>query len=72
MVSRKHAPYIAFKHAIAGMGLTYKDIARVIGVTETTLVLKINGSSDFYLSEIQAIRRAFGIDPSLFFDDVVA
>lgn len=67
MNKKKHAPYIAFKHAIAGMGLTYKDVARVIGVTETTLVLKINGSSDFYLSEIQAIRRAFGLDPSLFF-----
>lgn len=72
MSNRKHAPYIAFKHAIAGKGLTYKDVAKVIDVTETTLMLKINGSSDFYLSEIRAICGAFGFDSSLFFDPVVA
>ena len=72
MSKKKHAPYIAFKHAIAGKGLTYKDVAKVIDVTETTLMLKINGGSDFYLSEMQAICEAFSLASSLFFDAVVA
>lgn len=69
---KKHAPYIAFKHAIAGKGLTYKDVAKVIGVTETTLMLKINGSSDFFLSETRKICEAFGLEPAVFFADLVA
>lgn len=72
MSGRKHSPYIDFKHAIAGKGLTYKDVAKVINVTETTLMLKINGSSDFYLSEMRAICEAFSLDPSIFFDTFVA
>lgn len=72
MSKRKHAPYIALKRAIAGKGLIYKDVAAVIGVTETTLMLKINGSSDFYLSEMRAICEAFGFSASVFFAGDVA
>ena len=72
MATRKHAPYIAFKNAIAGKGLTLKDIAQVIEVTESTVSLKINGGADFYLSEINAICNAFGIEKAVFFADDVA
>ena len=68
MSTRKHAPYTQFKLAIAGKGLTLKDVAAVIGTTESTLSKKINGDSDFYLSEIRAICRTFGLDQSIFFD----
>ena len=72
MSKKKHAPYIAFKRAIAGKGLTYKDVAKVIGVTESTLMLKINGKSDFYLSEQRTICSTFDIDQNIFFENVVA
>ena len=72
MNNSKHAPYTAFRHAIAGMGLTLKDVADVIDVTETTLSKKINGGSDFYLSEISAICDAFGLEKSIFFAESVA
>lgn len=72
MSSRKHAPYTAFKNAIAGKGLTLKDVAEVINVTESTLSLKISGGSDFYLSEIKAICETFGFDSSIFFAEYVA
>lgn len=72
MSTRKHAPYITFKLAIAGKGLTLKDVAEVIGVTDTTLSQKINGGSDFYLSEIRAICDAFGFEKTIFFADAVA
>lgn len=72
MNNSKHAPYTAFRHAIAGMGLTLKDVADVIDVTETTLSKKINGGSDFYLSEIRAICNAFGLEKSIFSAESIA
>ena len=72
MSTRKHLPYTAVKNAIAGKGLTFKDVADVINVTESTLSLKIGGGSDFYLSEIKAICKAFDFDSSIFFTEYVA
>lgn len=67
-----HAPYITFKLAMAGKGLTLRDVAAAIEVTEATLSQKINGSSDFYLSEMRKICDTFGFDTSIFFADSVA
>ncbi len=67
-----HTPYIAFKLAIAGRGLTLRDVAATIGVTESTLSQKINGASDFFLSEVRTICETFGFDKALFFADGVA
>lgn len=72
MKEKKHPPYISLKLAFAGKGLKYKDIATVLGVTETTLMLKINGDSDFYVHEQQTICKEFGIDSSVFFEVFVA
>jgi len=68
---RCHPPYVTFKRTLAGMGLTYADVAKVIGTTTSTVQLKINGQSDFYISEQRAICEAFGIDSSIFFADLV-
>lgn len=67
-----HAPYTAFKLAMAGKGLTLRDVAAAIDVTEPTLSQKINGSSDFYLSEIRTICETFGFETSIFFANGVA
>ena len=72
MKGKKHAPYITLKRALAGKGLTYKDVADSIGVTQTTLMLKINGESDFYLTEQRVICDTFDLDPAIFFADYVA
>ena len=63
---KRHVPYITFKRTLAGLGLTYTDVARVIGTTASTVQLKINGDSDFYLSEQRAICEAFGIQRPFF------
>lgn len=69
MESRKrHEPYTNLKLSLAGKGKTYKDIAEIIGVSETTVMLKINGTSDFYLSEAEAIIDSCGLDMSVFFE----
>ena len=72
MSSRKHAPYTAFKNAIAGKGLTLKDVAEVINSSEATVQLKLNGGSDFYITEQMMICERFGLDPALFFAKEVA
>ncbi len=69
---RCHPPYTTLKRTLAAMGLTYKDVADVIGVTPSTVQLKINGQSDFYISEQMEICEAFGIEAGIFFADLVA
>lgn len=37
--------------------ITVEQIASVLGISKTTLYRKLNGESDFYRSEIQAISK---------------
>lgn len=69
---KKHAPYIKLKRTFAAKGITYKAVAEVISKTEATVMCKINGSSDFYLSEVAAICATFDIDIANFFETTVA
>lgn len=69
---KKHAPYIKFKRQLASRGITYKEVAKVIHTTEATVMCKINGNSDFYISEMMAICATFGFELSVFFTDDVA
>ena len=64
---QQHPPYTAVKNALAGKGLTYKDVANVLGVTEATVQQKLNGGSDFYITEQVKLCETFHLDPSLFF-----
>lgn len=71
-MKRKHAPYIKLKRLFASRAITYKDVAKVIHTTEATVMCKINGDSDFTISEMKAICVTFGIDIAIFFADDVA
>ena len=68
----KHQPYKALKLFLAGRGVTYEEVGKVIGTTASTVQQKINGGSDFYISEQRAICKAFGIESTIFFTDIVA
>lgn len=49
-------------------GKTMQNIADLLGINQATLYRKINGSSDFYRREIQAICNYLEIvDPNEFF-----
>lgn len=72
MKKRVHAPYVTLKRALAGAGVTYRMVAELIGVSETTVQLKINGYSDFYISEQRKICQKWNINPDIFFEDDVA
>lgn len=72
MSVKKHAPYIAVKRWLAGHGITYKDVAEVINCSEATVQLKLNGGSDFFITEQIAICERFSMDPSVFFEKEIA
>ena len=72
MKNRVHAPYVALKRALAGAGVTYKMVAELIEVSETTVQLKINGYSDFYISEQKKICEKWDIPVAVFFEENVA
>lgn len=72
MSKKKHEPYTMLKRTLASLGVTYKDIAKIIGCNEATVMLKINGESDFFISEMKKISETFGIPTSIFFTAAVA
>ncbi len=67
-----HKPYVKFKGWLKSNMLTYKDLGELLGLSTATVSAKINGQSDFLLSEIQAIKRKYHLDDSIFFDSFVA
>lgn len=67
-----HAPYQKFKGWLRGNNITYADLAYLLGINEATVSLKINGQSDFLLSEIQIIKRKYHLESNIFFTDNVA
>ncbi len=72
MKQQTHKPYSKFKGWLRENNLTYADIADFLGINQTTVALKINGHSDFLLSEIQALKDEFSLDSNIFFTDDVA
>lgn len=67
---RLHKPYETFKRTLSIMGLRYEDVAKAIGSTAATVQLKVDGYSDFYISEQRAISEQFGIGAEVFFADL--
>lgn len=67
-----HKPYKKFKGWIRENGLSYQEIADFLGVNLTTICNKINGKSDFTLSEIKALKEKYNLDSAIFFTDDVA
>lgn len=73
MTKRKiHMPYNKFKVWLKDNGLTYSVISELLGITTTSVMLKINGQSDFLLSEAQLIKNTYNIGDDIFFTNYVA
>jgi len=51
-----------FKALLIIKGETTQNIAELLGINQTTLYRKINGSSDFFRREIQVICDYLDID----------
>ena len=67
-----HKPYARFKGWIRENNLSYQEIAEFLGVNLTTICNKINGKSDFTLSEVNALKLKYKLDSEIFFTDDVA
>ena len=61
-----HKPYNKFKGFMRENSLTYKDIASTLGLTISTVSMKINGHSDFYLNEVALLKSKYGLSSDIF------
>lgn len=61
-----HPPYNRFKGFARENGVTYADLGRLLGLTPSTICQKVNGYSDFYLSEQKLLKQEFGITDEIF------
>lgn len=65
-----------FKVAQIRAGLTKEDIAKILGLNSVTVYRKINGESEFTLSELRTLKKILGLSNSdvdrIFFNDELA
>lgn len=67
-----HPPYNRFKIWLKDNNLTYSAIAELLGITSTSVMNKVNGKSDFLLSETQLIESEYHISNDIFSTENVA
>lgn len=65
-VEMRHEPYLALKGFLRERGLTYKDLADILGISVTAVGQKINGQSDFTLSEATTIKARYQPERDIF------
>lgn len=69
---RIHLPYNKFKVWLKDNNITYAVIAELLGITSTSVMHKINGKSDFLLSETQLIKSKYQLTDDIFSTQSVA
>lgn len=71
-MSKIHEPYDKFKGWLRENKLVYQDIANLLGISVPTVSAKINGDSDFLLSEVKMIKKHYKAEEDIFFVGDVA
>lgn len=66
MKQKLHEPYQRLKDWLAENSLTYSDLASLLGVSASTVCAKMNGKSDFTLSEVNRIKTVFQLSDEVF------
>lgn len=72
ILGKVHKPYTKLKNWFRDNNIRYSEVAALIGRTETSVMQKINGYSDFLLSEVQMIKNHYKLNNDIFFTDDVA
>ncbi len=65
MKKEMHKPYNKLKGFLREHMITYGEIAKTLGITESAVANKLNGRSDFYLREIEILLdqyESFSLD----------
>ena len=66
MNKKLHMPYEKFKAWIRENNLNYNKIGEFLGISAVAVCRKINGQSDFTLSEINALKMEYKLQSSIF------
>lgn len=61
-----HKPYNGLKGALRARNLTYANVAELLDISEAAVGHKINGKSDFYISEVEKILNAYNLKLDIF------
>lgn len=61
-----HPPYNRLKGAMREKGMTYANMSEYLGISKATFCRKINGESDFYMSEAEKLE-AKGFAHNIFY-----
>ncbi len=61
-----HEPYNRLKGLLRERGMTYDSISKALGISKASFCRKVNGSSDFYLSEVGKLEEQ-GFSRDIFF-----
>ena len=62
----KHEPYNKVKGKMREMNLTYRDVAEKLGMSRVSLGDKLNGKSDFLVSEAVALANILSTEMNIF------
>lgn len=62
----KHEPYNKVKGKIREKGMTYQDVAEKLGLSLVSVSDKINGKSDFLVSEAVQVAKMLSTDIHIF------
>ena len=66
MSKLKHKPYQKLKGKMRECNITCSDLAELLNISETAVIHKINGRSDFYISETDTIIQSLGWNYDIF------
>ncbi|HBT65637.1 MAG TPA: transcriptional regulator [Ruminococcaceae bacterium] len=66
MKKLKHKPYTQFKSMLHERKIGYGELSNLLGVSVSAVGRKVNGRSDFLISEIARIEMAYRIPKSVF------
>lgn len=72
MQKKLHEPYANFKLWIRENNLNYNKIGEFLGLSAVAVCRKINGQSDFTLSEVNALKIRYNLESTIFFAPHVA
>lgn len=65
-IAMKHEPYQKVKGKIRELNMTYTDVADKLGLSHASLCDKINGKSDFLVSEAILVADILSTDIRIF------
>ena len=62
----KHEPYKKLEGYKKEHDITNADIGRVLGISETAVIKKNSGESDYFLSEVKKLQKELNIPYHIF------